>query len=673
MKVFKVTNLSNNEYAHNNLLNHNKQDFNGIDKLYLKLYDYTIYPSVAVDSIPNGSIGLHQYQRSRMNLALNDPLKVIEYKIKNSHVDQLDMNIMMIGNKRKQITSLHEDILKEKILEYFKNYYIHDKQTLIFRLDTDTYILDVKCLAEGYLHKNTHMKIISNDINLTIINSKLLKRDLFKEDYNFEEIGIGGLNKELINIFRRALSTRAIKSSIAKKLGIKHVKGVLLYGPPGTGKTLIARKLGGMISNREPKIVNGPDIMNKYVGQSEENIRNLFSEAEYDEKVNGDNSDLHIIIFDEIDAICKKRSDADNVGTNVTNNVVNQLLSKIDGVQSLNNIFIIGMTNRKDLLDSALLRAGRIEILIEIGLPDKEGRKQIFRIHTNEMKNNNMVDKDVNIDQLAEITENYSGAEIEAVVKNAASLVLYKQLSSDKEDIKEEDIMVTNEFLLKAIKEIEPSFGNINKIIKELLPDKYIFLTSSHKDCYDNINKLIKNDNRIKTILITGETGCGKTTLSAKIALDNNIKCTKIIRPIDVVSFNETNKSYHIADTIINSYISEDSLIILDDVEILVNYAKIGNVTTFSNKLYQTLITLLKTEPINKNHKITIIATCTDPEFVDIMAKYFDVVHLINKIQKDNIKDVIKSLGYKDEIASDKNLSIREILLMQNVAYAPSS
>lgn len=118
-------------------------------------------------------------------------------------------------------------------------------------------------------------------------------------------MGVGGLNKELENIFRRAFASRRFPPFILKKYGISHIKGILLYGPPGTGKTLIARKLAKSLNSREPKIVNGPEIFSKYVGESDENIRKLFKDAKDDMAKLGDQSPLHIIIFDEIDAVCK--------------------------------------------------------------------------------------------------------------------------------------------------------------------------------------------------------------------------------------------------------------------------------------------------------------------------------------------------------------------------------
>jgi vesicle-fusing ATPase len=123
----------------------------------------------------------------------------------------------------------------------------------------------------------------------------------------------------------------------------------------------MARQIGKMLNAKEPLIVNGPEILNKFVGQSEENVRKLFAPAEAEYKARGEESSLHIIIFDELDAICKQRG-SKNDGTGVGDSIVNQLLSKMDGVDQLNNILIIGMTNRLDMIDEALLRPGYLSI-----------------------------------------------------------------------------------------------------------------------------------------------------------------------------------------------------------------------------------------------------------------------------------------------------------------------
>jgi vesicle-fusing ATPase len=150
---------------------------------------------------------------------------------------------------------------------------------------------------------------------------------------NSLKMGIGGLDDEFSTIFRRAFSSRLLPPGLIEQMGIPHVKGMLLYGPPGTGKTLIARQIGKMLNAREPKIINGPEILNKFVGQSEENVRKMFADAEKEYKEKGEESGLHIIIFDELDAVCKQRGSGGGGGTGVGDSVVNQLLTKLDGVE----------------------------------------------------------------------------------------------------------------------------------------------------------------------------------------------------------------------------------------------------------------------------------------------------------------------------------------------------
>jgi vesicle-fusing ATPase len=238
----------------------------------------------------------------------------------------------------------------------------------------------------------------------------VMATQLFKhKEFNFERLGIGGLDAQFEQIFRRAFASRIFPPSVLQRLGIHHVKGVLLYGPPGTGKTLIARQIGKMLNGKDPKVVNGPEVLSKFVGESEDNVRKLFAEAEAEYRQAGDASDLHVIIFDEIDAICKARGSVSS-GSGVHDTVVNQLLTKIDGVDALNNILLIGMTNRRDMLDEALLRPGRLEVQIEIGLPDERGRLQILGIHTSKMAQNSFMARDVDLVELAARTKNFRSA-----------------------------------------------------------------------------------------------------------------------------------------------------------------------------------------------------------------------------------------------------------------------
>jgi hypothetical protein len=183
---------------------------------------------------------------------------------------------------------------------------------------------------------------------------------------------VGGLDKQLDAIARRVLASRA-NPAAARRLGVSHVRGILLSGPPGCGKTLLARELSKLLGAREPVIVNGPEILDKFIGEAEKKVRELFLPAEQEYKAVGDDSALHIIILDEMDAIARKRGTMTADTTGVRDSVVNQLLAKMDGVKEASNILVVGLTNRPELLDPALLRPGRLEVQLRIGLPDLEG------------------------------------------------------------------------------------------------------------------------------------------------------------------------------------------------------------------------------------------------------------------------------------------------------------
>ena len=166
------------------------------------------------------------------------------------------------------------------------------------------------------------------------------------------------------------LLSRIYPESFVSKTCLIKPKGIVLYGFPGTGKTLIARTICDLL-NIQPKIVSGPEIFNHMLGESEHKVRDLFVDAHRDQNLYGSNSTLHIIVFDEIDTVCKRRSNhADGIRNNVEDSVTTQLLTEIDEMFRLDNIFLIGTTNDIDSVDPALFRSGRINTIIEVGVPD---------------------------------------------------------------------------------------------------------------------------------------------------------------------------------------------------------------------------------------------------------------------------------------------------------------
>ncbi|MEM5777321.1 MAG: AAA family ATPase, partial [Candidatus Aenigmatarchaeota archaeon] len=277
---------------------------------------------------------------------------------------------------------------------------------------------------------------IINDTTNLIIKSRLKN--------NFEGVlyeDIGGLKKELKTI-RDIIELQLLRPDIFKKLGVKPIKGILLHGPPGTGKTLIAKAVATE-TNAYFIGINAPELLSKYVGESEENLKNIF-------KLARENSPS-IIFIDEIDAIAQKREDS----SDVERRLVAELLTLMDGIESNQGIVVIGATNRIDSIDEALRRPGRFDKEIEIPIPDENSRIEILEIHTRNMP----LHKDVDIIELAKICYGFTGADMEALCKEAAMNALNRiiQNSNDYSLTSNISIEVTMDDFIKALNLIEPS------------------------------------------------------------------------------------------------------------------------------------------------------------------------------------------------------------------------
>ncbi|CAK4865826.1 unnamed protein product [Aphanomyces euteiches] len=433
---------------------------------------------------------------------------------------------------------------------------------------------------------------------------------IFKQGFDFSKLGIGGLDKEFTDIFRRAFASRVFPPSIIEKMGIKHVRGMLLFGPPGCGKTLIARQIGKVLNAKEPKVVNGPEILDKFVGESERKIRDLFSDARREQEEMGEASELHIIIFDEIDAICKARGSSRD-GTGVGDSVVNQLLTQIDGVDGLNNVLVIGMTNRKDMLDEALLRPGRLEVQMEINLPDERGRAQILTIHTKRAKENGFLDASVIADlqhcldpatkdyvNLAQRTKNFSGAELEGLVRAATAHALSRGTDSKTFHAETNYIpKLTMDDFDRALTEIKPKFGAPQDTLSLYYSSGLHSYGPEFETIKATLNALIHqvktNDKTpLMSCLLHGEPGSGKTALAAACAVASEYPLVRMIKASDLIGRQESAKCGHIYTVFEEAYRSPLSMIILDDIERLLEYVASG--PRFSNLVLQALLVLVK-------------------------------------------------------------------------------
>jgi proteasome regulatory subunit len=272
--------------------------------------------------------------------------------------------------------------------------------------------------------------------NLTVVDTVKSSRKYNVERFVIVEkpqlpwAEIGGLQNQIDEI-KEVIELPLRKPELFKKVGIQPPKGILLHGPPGTGKTLLAKAVAASTNATFIEIV-ASELVQKFIGEGAKLVKEIFVLAK--------NKSPAIIFIDELDALASKRVDVGTSGEREVQRTFMQLLAEIDGFKHLGDVKVIGCTNRKDILDPAVIRPGRLDRLIEVPLPCKEGVKQIFNIHTKNMT----LDKKINIDKLISKMENFSGAEIKAVCTEAG----YFAIRKDKTKVVEDDF-------LKAIDKIK--------------------------------------------------------------------------------------------------------------------------------------------------------------------------------------------------------------------------
>ena len=345
---------------------------------------------------------------------------------------------------------------------------------------------------------------------------------------------IGGIKDEVQKI-REMVELPMRHPELFERLGIEAPKGVLIYGPPGTGKTLLAKAVA---SESEANFIHigGPELVSKFVGESEEKLRQLFKDAEENAP--------SIIFMDEIDAIAPKREE---VTGEVERRMVSQLLTLMDGLKARGKVIVIGATNRPNSIDPALRRPGRFDREIELGVPDRDGRKEILQIHTRSMPIDENDNKDGKlIDELANVTHGYTGADISSLAKEAAMKVLRRVLPKInlEDDFIPPEILdglrVTHDDFFNALREIHPS------ALREVFIEKPNIhwsdiggMENVKKELKESVELPLKNPEvftkmgirPVKGILLVGLPGTGKTMFAKAVATETETNFISIKGP----------------------------------------------------------------------------------------------------------------------------------------------
>jgi transitional endoplasmic reticulum ATPase len=423
---------------------------------------------------------------------------------------------------------------------------------------------------------------------------------------------IGGLDEEIRRI-REMVELPLRHPEIFQRLGIDPPKGVLLHGPPGCGKTLLARAVANE-SEANFYAINGPEIMSKFYGESEARMRKMFEDAEKNAP--------SILFIDEIDAIAPKRGE---VTGEVERRVVAQILASMDGLKGRGNVIVIGATNRPDGLDPALRRPGRFDREIEIGIPDRDGRYEILQIHTRGMP----LAEDVELKRVAEITHGYTGADLQALSREAAMKALRRylpQIDLEEKRIPHEvldQMVVTNDDIFDAFREVTPTaMREVFIETPNVSWDDVGGLEGVKQSLIEAVEWPLKNPEMFtrlgitppKGILLHGPPGCGKTLLARAVASESEANFISVRGP-EIFSkwVGESEKA--IREIFRKARMAAPSIIFFDEFDALVPSRGMGSDSRVTERVISQLLTEI--DGLLSLQNVLVIAATNRPDIID--------------------------------------------------------
>lgn len=423
---------------------------------------------------------------------------------------------------------------------------------------------------------------------------------------------IGGLH-ESIDKIREMVELPLRHPELFDKIGIQAPKGVLLYGPPGSGKTLLAKAVANE-SGANFSLINGPEIMSKWYGGSEENLRKIFEDAEKNAPA--------IIFIDEIDAIAPKRED---VTGEVERRVVSTLLTQMDGLKSRGKVIVIAATNRENSIDPALRRPGRFDREIEIGVPDQKGRLEVLKIHTRNMP----LTKDVDLNWLSSVTYGFVGADLEALAKEAAMSALRRNLpaiSWKKEELPPDvfdKLKVTKKDFENAMKLVEPSamrevLVEIPKVkwedvggleeVKELLKES-VQWPLSNPEAFKRLGIRPPSG-----ILLYGPPGSGKTMLAKAVANESGANFISIAGP-ELLSKWVGESEKRVREIFKRAKQVAPSIVFFDEIDALAPRRGMDTGTHVTENVVSQILTAMS--GLEELHGVIVIAASNRPDILD--------------------------------------------------------